>query len=232
MKALDEGGSMDWFDEAVLRAAPPALGADPVAAAEAETLARSVVGGCRERRPGSRLRRIVAGSVLSVGIVGLGVTAATAGPVVIDWMGWTPDVVAQRSFELEDGTELGLCEVFVSVQPSSRDHDVPDEDVDRRTEAARKFLTEHDWDPLIASITTAEIEAEYELEVERRIAVTDAASVASGVTPPPPTYSMAATQVMGERISDEFERAGHLEQGVGLEVAAGPCDGTTEGPSQ
>jgi hypothetical protein len=232
MKALNEGQSMDWIDEAVRHAAPPALGADPTTAAEAEVLALAVVGGLRERRYGSRLRRIIAGSALSVGIVGLGVTAATAGPAVIDWMGWTPDVIAQRSFELEDGTELGLCEVFFSVQPYYRDHDVPDEEVDRRTEAARKFLTEHDWDPLIASITIAEIEAAYDLEVERRVAFTDPASVASGATPPPATYSIAATRLIGERVSAEFEQAGYLIQGVGLAAAARPCDGATEGVAQ
>ncbi len=232
MKALDEGQSMDWFDEAVRHASPPALGADPAAAAEAEALALSVVGGLQERRLGSRLRRIIAGSALGVGIVGLGVTAATAAPTVIDWMGWTPDVVAQRSFELKDGTELGLCEVFLSVEPYYRDHDVPDEEVDRRTEAARKFLTEHDWDPLIASITTAEIEAAYELEVERRVAYTDPASIASGATPPPATYSRAATRVMSDRVTAEFEQAGYLIDGVSLAGAARPCDGATEGSAQ
>ena len=232
MKALNEGQSMDWFDEAVRHAAPPALGADPATAAEAEAFARSVVGGLRERRLGSRLRRIIAGSVLSVGIVGLGVTAATAGPAVIDWMGWTPDVVAQRSFELKDGTELGLCEVFFSVQPYYRDHDVPAEEVDRRTEAARKFLTEHEWDALIASITTDEIEAAYELEVEERVAFTDPASIASGATPPPATYSLAVTRVMRDRVSAQFEQAGYLIDGVALAFAARPCDGATEGSAQ
>lgn len=232
MKALNEGQSMDWIDEAVRHAAPPALGADARTAAEAEAFARSVVSGLRERRRGSRLRRIIAGSALSVGIVGLGVTAATAGPAVIDWTGWTPDVVAQRSFDLKDGTELGLREVFFSVQPYYRDHDVSDKEVDRRTEAARKFLTEHDWAPLIASITADDIQARYELEVERRVAFTDPASVASGATPPPATYSIAATGLIGERVSAEFEQAGYLVQGVGLEAAARPCDGATEGAAQ
>lgn len=231
MKAVDEGQGMDWFDEGVRHASPPALGADPATAAEAEALALSVVGASRERRPGSRLRRIIAGSALSVGILGLGVTAATAGPAVIDWLGWTPDVVAQRSFELRDGSGLGLCEVFIRVEPNYPDG-VPNEDVDRRTEEARTFLTEHDWDPLIASITTDEIEAAYQLEVEQRGAYADPDSIASGATPPPATYSVAVTEVMKDRISAEFEQAGHLKQGVSLEAAAGPCDGTSDGSAQ
>lgn len=218
---------MDWFDEVVRHAASPALGADAATAAEAEVLALSVVAALRERRRGSRLRRIIAGSALSVGILGLGVTAATAGPAVIDWLGWTPDVVAQRTFELKDGSDLGLCEVFIRVEPDYPD-DVPKEEVDRRTAEARTFLTEHDWDPLIASITTAEIEAAYQLEVERRAAY----SIASGTIPPPATYSTEATQVIVDRVSAEFEQAGYLKQGVSLESAAGPCDGTTEGSAQ
>lgn len=232
MEALDEGQSMDWFDEAVRQAAPPALGADPAAAAQADAIARSVARELRQRRLGSRVRRILAGSALSLGIVGLGVTAATAAPTVIDWFGWTPDIVAQRSFQLEDGTSLGLCEVFIGVEPYYENDDVPDEEIDRRTEAARKFLTEHDWDPLIASITTAEIEAAYQLEVEQRVAFTDPDSIASGATPPPATYSMAATRVIAERVNAEFRQAGHLIDSVSLKFGAGPCEGATEGPAQ
>lgn len=231
MKALDEGQSMDWFDEAVRQAAPPALSADPAAAAHADALASSVASELRQRRLGSRVRRILAGSALSVGIIGLGVTAATGAPAVIDWFGWSPDVVAQRSFQLEDGTSLGLCEVFIGVEPYYEGN-VSDKEVDRRTEEARKFLTEHDWDPLIASITTAEIEAQYKLEVERRVAFTDPAGIAPGATPPPATYSTAATRVIADRVSAEFRRAGHPIESVSLQFGAGPCEGATEGPAQ
>lgn len=231
VKALDEGQSMDWFDEAVRQAAPPALGADPAAAAQADALARSVASELRQRRLGSRVRRILAGSALSVGIIGLGVTAAAAAPAVIDWFGWTPDIVAQRSFQLEDGTSLGVCEVFIGVEPYY-EGSVSDEEVDRRTEEARKFLTEHDWDPLIASITNAEIEAEYKLEVERRVAFTDPASIASGTTPPPATYSSAATQAIADRVNAEFRQAGYPIDSVSLQFGAGPCDGASESPAQ
>ncbi|MCD2443702.1 hypothetical protein LQ757_15585 [Agromyces sp. SYSU K20354] len=222
---------MDWLDEAVRHAAPPALGSDPAAAEHAKATARAVL--AQAPRRSTFLRKLLAGSALGIGIVGLGVTAATAGPAVIDWLGWTPDVVAQRSFELQDGSDLGLCEVFIRVEPYYGDPDVPAEVVDRRTEEARAFLTEHDWDPLIASITAEEIEAEYQLEVEQRVAFTDPDSIASGATPPPATYSIAATRVMADRVSVEFERAGFRVDEVGLAFAAGPCEGgTAEGAAQ
>ncbi|MCD2440654.1 hypothetical protein LQ757_00025 [Agromyces sp. SYSU K20354] len=224
---------MDSVDEVVRRAAPRALGAELAAAEQAEAVARAVVAAeTRERSRTSRLRRFLGGAALGIGILGLGVTAAAAAPAVIDWLGWTPDIVAQRSFELQDGSDLGLCEVFIRVAPEYRQHDLSDAEVDKRTEEARRFLTEHDWEPLIASITTDEIQAAYELEVEQSVAYTDPDSIASGATPPPATYSGAAIQVMKDRISDEFSRAGHLRQGVGLEGAAGPCAGATEGPTQ
>ncbi|GAA1768235.1 hypothetical protein [Agromyces humatus] len=221
---------MDWLDEAVRHAAPPALGSDPATAEHAKATACAVL--AEAPRGTTFLRKLIAGSALGIGIVGLGVTAATAGPAVIDWLGWTPDVVAQRSFELPDGSDLGLCEVFIRVEPNYRDHDVPDEEVDRRTEEARTFLTNHDWDPLIASITADEIEAAYQIDVEQRVAFTDPDSIASGATPPPATYSIAATQVMSHRIGAEFEQAGYLKQGVSLEYAAGPCNDTAEGSAQ
>lgn len=224
---------MDRVDKVVRRAAPRALGAELAAAEQAEAVARAVVAAeIRERSRSSRLRRFLGGATLGIGILGLGVTAAAAAPAVIDWLGWTPDVVAQRSFGFGDGSGLGLCEVFIRVTPEYRQHDLSDAEVDKRTEEARRFLTEHDWEPLIASITEAEIQAAYELEVEQSVAYTDPDSIASGATPPPATYSGAAIQVMKDRISDEFSRAGHLRQGVGLEGAAGPCAGATEGPTQ
>lgn len=216
---------MDWLDEAVRHAAPPTLGADPVTAAEAGALAGSIVSRLRERRRGTSLRRLFAGSALSLGIVGLGVTAATAGPAVIDWLGWTPDVIAQRSFDVEEASGLGLCEVFIRVSPEYRD--VSDEDADRRTEEARKFLTEHDWEPLIASISANEIQTAFAEEVAQR-----SVPLPDGTMPPPATMSLVVTQLMANRISTEFDRAGQLRPGVSLEAAAGPCDGATEGSAQ
>jgi hypothetical protein len=218
---------MDWLDEAVQRAVPRAFGADPAAAEQAEAIARAVVAGSGDRFRVSRLRRFMGGSALGIGLLGLGVTAAAAGPAVIEWLGWTPDVVAQRSFDLGEGSELGLCEVFIHVDPAYQDIDVSNEEADRRTEEARKFLTEHDWEPLIASITASEIESAYAEEVAQR-----SMPLPDGTMPPPATLSLVVSHLMGDRISDEFERAGYLRPGVGLEAAGRPCDGATEGPTQ
>ena len=211
------------------RGAPRPLGAEPVAAGEAVAVAHAVAAAERNGRRMSRRGAFFGGAALGLGILGLGVTAAAAAPAVIEWFGWTPDVVAQRTFDFGAGSDLGLCEVFISVKPDYS-RDVPDAEVDRRTEEARAFLVEHDWEPLIASITEQEIRAEYELEVSRRVAFTDPASIASGATPPPATLSFAATQLMADRVFAEFEEAGHLRDGVAFSRGAGPCDGETEAP--
>lgn len=232
-EGTDEGRRMDPVDELVRRAAPKALGADPVAARHAEAIARAVVAAeTRERSRGPRFRRLLGGAALGIGILGLGVTAAAAAPAVVDWLGWTPDIIAQRSIGFDGGPDLGLCEVFIRVTPEYREHDLSDAEVDERTEEARRFLSEHDWEPLIASITESEIEAQYDLEVEQSRAYTDPDSIASGATPPPATYEGAALHVMKNRVSDEFIDAGFLRQGVSLESAAGPCSGATEGPAR
>ncbi|MFB9311254.1 hypothetical protein BJY17_002930 [Agromyces hippuratus] len=90
----------DWLDEAVRRGAPRPLGAEPVAASEAVAVAHAVAAAERNGRRMSRRGAFLGGAALSLGILGLGVTAAAAAPAVIDWLGWTPDVVAQRSFDM------------------------------------------------------------------------------------------------------------------------------------
>ena len=217
---------MDWLDEAVRHAAPSALGSDPATAREAEATARAVLAEAPQRTGPSSLRRISAGSAVGLSILGFGVTAATAGPAVVDWLEWTPDVVAQRSFDLGDGSALGLCEVFIRVTPEYR-HDLPDDEVDRRVEEAREFLTEHDWEPLISSISERAIEAAFAAEVAQR-----STPMIDGTMPPPATLSLVVGELMSHRVVDKFERAGHLRQGVGLEAAGGPCDGATEGPTR
>lgn len=213
----------DWLDEAVRRGAPQPLGVEPVAAGEAVAIARAVAAAERNGRRLSRRGAFLGGAALSLGILGLGVTAAAAAPAVIEWFGWTPDIVAQRSFDVGAFADLGLCQVFIRVQPEPSP-DLSAAEVERRTEAARVFLTEHDWQPLIDSITEREIQAAYELEVAQRAAFTGPDGIVSGATPPAATMSTAATLVIAGRISDEFERAGHLRGGVSLEQAAGPCE--------
>jgi hypothetical protein len=222
-----DGDLMDWVDERVRRAAPRALGAEAATAEQAEAVARAVVAAKgRELSGVSRVRRFIGGTALGIGILGLGVTAAAAAPAVIDWLGWAPDVVAQRSFEVGDGSELGLCEVFIRVTPVYSD-DMSDGEVDRRTQEAREFITEHDWEPLIFSITGNEIEEAFAAEIAQRSVPTS-----DGTMPPPASLSLVVTQLMGERISDEFQLAGYLRHGVSLESAAGPCTGATETPTQ
>ncbi|GAA1800364.1 hypothetical protein [Agromyces neolithicus] len=138
--------------------------------------------------------------------------------------------MAQRTFTFDDGADLGLCEMLIRVVPEYRNSehydDVSHDEVDRRTEEARRFLIENDWDPLIASITAGEIEAEFAADQARR-----SEPMADGTLPPPAAISGAATDLIWHRVSDEFERAGHLHPGVALEAAGGPCGGTTEGPT-
>ena len=217
---------MDWMDEAVRGAAPPALGAEVAAAAQAEDVARAVVAGSRDHSRKSRFRRFLGGSALGIGILGVGITAAAAGPAVFEWVGWTPDVVAQRSFDLgEEGAELGLCEVFIRVVPDYGG--VSNEEAVRRTEEARKFLAENDWEPLLASISETEIQAAFAAEEAQR-----STPFPNGSMPPPPSLSLVVGQLMADRISDEFEEAGHQRTGVSMETVAGPCDGATEGSAQ
>ena len=99
----------------------------------------------------------------SAGRYGCGRRAA-----VIDLVGLERISSRNVASSLKDGTSLGLR----SLHRRGADHrkdDVTDEEVDRRTEEARNFLTEHEWDALIASITTDEIEAEYEARSRSRV---------------------------------------------------------------
>src|SRR5688572_20042051 len=122
----------DWLDEAVRRGAPQPLGAEPGTAGEAVAVANAVAAAERSGRRMSRRGAFLGGAALSLGILGLGVTAAAAAPAVIDWLGWTPDVVAQRSFDFGAGADLGLCEVFIRVLPEPSG-DLSAAEVERRT---------------------------------------------------------------------------------------------------
>jgi hypothetical protein len=217
----------DWLDEAVRRGAPGPLGAEPVAANEAVAVAHAVVAAQRTgRKRMSRRGAFLGGAALSLGILGLGVTAAAAAPAVIEWFGWTPDIVAQRSFDF-GRDDLGLCTVYIGAEPVYRHVDVTDEEADRRTEEARRFLTQRDWRPLLESITESDIQAEYTRSMIRYDEF-----IAEGGEWSPPTISQAATAVISHRFSEEFERAGHLREGVSLSFGAGPCSDATESPAR
>jgi hypothetical protein len=145
---------------------------------------------------------------------------------MFDWVGWTPDVVAQRSFDLgEGGAELGLCEVLIRVVPDYGG--VSNEEAVRRTEEARKFLAENDWEPLLASISESEIQTAVAAEDAER-----STPFANGTMPPPTSLSIVVAQLMADRISNAFEEAGHRRTGVSMETVAGPCDGATERATQ
>ena len=216
----------DWLNEAVRRGAQGPLGADPVAAGEAVAVAHAVVAAERTgRKRMSRRGAFLGGAALSLGILGLGVTAAAAAPTVIEWLGWTPDIVAQRTFDF-GRDDIGFCEVYVRAEPDYT-RDVTDEEADRRTEEARRFLTEHDWRSVLDSITESDIQAEYTRSVIRHNEF-----IAGGGEWTAPTMSGAATAVIIDRISDEFVAGGYLRDGVSLGAGAGPCSDATESPAR
>lgn len=217
----------DWLDEAVRRGAPGPLGAEPVVANEAVAVAHAVVAAQRTRRKRmSRRGAFLGGAALSLGILGLGVTTAAAAPAVFEWFGMTPDLVAQRTFDFGDD-ELGLCSTYVMVDPIYRDVDAPDEEVDRRTEEARRFLTEHDWRPHLESITEGDIRAEH-----ARLLVQRSELIESGGEAWPVTMDEAAMRVIGGRIRNEFEQAGYAKEGVSLTFGTDPCSDATESPAR
>jgi hypothetical protein len=213
---------VERLDDAIRGAAPRPLGADPVIAAESQELARVIARITKRRVGAGRWRRILGGSVIGAGLFGVGVTAAVAGPALFEWVGWTPDAVVQRTFTIADGSPLGLCEVVARVVPEGG---VPDATAEKRTEDARRFLGEHEWGPVVSSITAEEIANELAAEESRR-----ANMAAGGASPPPVSAGVVASRMMGERIFEEFDRAGHMQPGVSLELG-GHCDGEPESPA-
>ena len=213
---------MEQLDDAIRRAAPPPLGADAVLAEESREVARGVA--VATARPRVRKwRRAFGGSVLTLGSLGLGVTGAVAGPALFEWVGWTPDASAQRTFVLGEDSRLGPCEVVARVV---QEGGVAEQVAELRTESARQFLAEQDWDALTASITAEDIAAKMETEQARRTGAS-----AEGVEPPEVSAGLAASLLMGDRMRDKFMRAGHLQPGVSLEMS-GRCDAPAEGREQ
>lgn len=213
---------MERVDDAIRRAAPRPLGADPAIAARSRDLAR-VIARSGNRGAARRWRRIFGGSVIGAGLFGVGVTAAVAGPELFEWIGWTPDAVVQRTFTIADGSALGLCEVVARVVPEDG---VPEATARKLTEDARRFLGEHEWGPVVSAITAEEIAGEVAAEESRR-----ANMAAGGASPPPVSAGIIASRMIGERIFEEFDRAGHLQPGVSIEMG-GHCDGDSESAAQ
>lgn len=161
-----------------------------------------------------------AASALALGLLGVGATAAVAGPGLAEWAGWVPDASAQRTFTVDENSTLGPCKVVARVV---QEGGVPDELAAERTESARHFLASHDWDAAVASITAEDIATELAAERERRASLSR-----EGVEPPEASAGLVASLLMGDRIREEFMHAGHLQPGVSLEMS-GRCEGSTEG---
>ena len=213
---------MEGLDDAVRRAAPPALGAVPQVAAQSQTLARVIAGTARSYRTAG-WRRILGGSVILAGVFGVGVSAAVAGPALFEWVGWAPDAIVQRTFTIADGSALGLCEVVARVV---REGGVPEATAQQRTDDARRFLRDHEWGPAVSSITAEEIMSRLAVEEAHR-----ASLAAGGADVPPASVGLVASQLMGERISEAFDRAGYLQPGVSLEMS-GYCGDEPESSAQ
>lgn len=212
---------MGQLDDVIRRAAPPPLGADAVLAAESQEVARSVAATARPRV--RKWRYAFGASALTLGLLGLGVTGAVAGPALFEWVGWAPDASAQRTFVIDENSTLGPCEVVARVV---QEGGVTEDVAERRTEAARRFLAEQDWDVLTASITADDIAAEMKAEQVHRMGAS-----AEGAEPPEVSAGLAASMLMGDRMRDEFMRAGHLQPGVSLEMS-GRCETPVEGREQ
>lgn len=215
---------MDELDELVRGAAPRGLGDETGAADRARFLAQTVAIESKGVRPGARLRKVFAGVAIGIGIVGVGVTAATAGPSMLAWVGWAPEAAVQRSFSIVEGDTT--CQVVARVLPEYRN--VSDAEADRRTAEARVFLTQFDWERAVESITVAEVDAAYAREQERRAPLI-AEAESTGATPPPAvSRGLVAADLMAERVQSAFDDGGYLRQGTSLEMAA-ECAGTSDG---
>ncbi|WP_146083638.1 MULTISPECIES: hypothetical protein [unclassified Rathayibacter] len=220
---------MDDLDDLVRRAAPPALGEDPAAADAARGIARAVA----ERRPPRRswFRSGVGATVLAIGLVGVGTTAAVAGPSLLQWVGWTPDVAVQRAFELTEGADIGTCAVVARIQPEYGGG-LSDEETDELTERAREFLAQHDWDPVIARVTPEAIEAALasnQAGIDEANAAAEAAGRPADI--PDATPGVIASSLMGDEIRDVLEEAGYFTTSTSIEMA-GQCDSDSPGTTE
>lgn len=218
---------MDEIDDLMRRSAPPALGSDPKNAAEARLIARAVA--TERRPPRSRLRTGLGAAILTVGLVGVGTTAAVAGPTLLGWVGWVPDASVQRTFELDAGSEIGFCAVVARVVPEYGGG-LSDTEVDGRTEEAREFLADYDWGPVVASISPEDIGAALRAEQAEREASEERTGGGGGALTdvPDADHGVVVSSLMGDEMMRVFEEAGYLDGGVSLDMA-GECGAETPG---
>jgi len=214
---------MDDLDAQIQRSAPHAFGEDAEAAEYARLVAQEAASRARPSGLRSRYKRTLSILGVTAGLFTVGVSAAAAAPAVLDWVGWTPEATVQRSFDIgEDGA---VCQLVARVVPEYRN--ISTAEADRRTQEARVFLTEYDWDRVVASITTADIDAALAIEQARRAELATIAEV-NGTTPPPAaTPESVAGNLMATKIFDAFEKAGFLRTGTSIDVA-GDCGETGE----
>ncbi|MBD8515770.1 hypothetical protein [Plantibacter sp. CFBP 8804] len=214
---------MDDLDAQIQRSAPRAFGEDAEAAECARLVAQEAAFRARPSGVRSRYKRYLSILGLTAGLITVGVSAAAAAPAVFDWVGWAPEATVQRSFDIgEDGA---VCQLVARVVPEYRS--ISTAEADRRTQEARVFLTDYDWDRVVASITTADIDAALAIEQARRAELTTSAE-ANGTTPPPAaTPESVAGNLMATKIFDAFEKAGFLRTGTSIDVA-GDCGETAE----
>lgn len=173
----------------------------PTVAAAAQDLARTVAtsDGVKTERRRHKIKMV---SGLCAALVLGGATAATAGPAIVEWAPWEPDVMVERSFPLSDTGSTASCAVIVRV---TRDERTAGPDADARLRDAREFLQEQDWSSLDASIA----------DIPPRDLK---AMTAQGISEP-----LMLTMRIGDQVDAKFEAAGHLGRGVVVE-SVGRCD--------
>lgn len=163
----------------------------------AYSIAQTAAAQRRRRRP--RIRLITA---LTLGFLAVGGTAAAAVPALISWAPWEPDIVVERSFPIPGNDDVNHCVTVIRVMPDAA---TEGSDGDERVRAARAFLQDNDWSTLDADL--ADIPAKDREGMERQ-----------GIS-----EQLMLTMQINDQITGAFSDAGHLGDGVRLDLSA-RCD--------